>query len=82
MTKYKFSIDSVQLLNLHQCSPVMFMAFTCLYAVPTSSNAPEVTVDDALQHPLLDLDQGLTKLLNSLWHYLAVLQGYITFQRF
>lgn len=51
----------------------MFMAFTCLYAVPTSSNAPEVTVDDALQHPLLGFDQGLTKLLNSLWHHLAVL---------
>lgn len=51
----------------------MFMAFTCLYAVPISSNAPEVTVDDALQHPLLGFDQGLTKLLNSLWHHLAVL---------
>lgn len=79
MTKNKFSVDSVQLLNLHQCSSVMFTAFTCVYAVPTSSNAPEVTVDNALRHPLLDLDHGLTKLLNSLWHYLAVLQGYITF---
>ena len=45
----------------------------CLYSLPTTSgHAPDEMVDDDLGDLLPDLDQGISELLDSLWHYLVV----------
>ena len=54
----------------------MYVASTCLYAVPiTSGHAPDEMTDVLLRDLLPDLDQGITQLLVSLWCDMASLDG-------
>lgn len=48
------------------------MASTCLYALLTTSRpAPDKMADVVLGIVLVDLDQGISETLDSLWCYLA-----------
>ena len=48
------------------------MAPACLYVLPTtSSHAPDESADSVLRDFVQELDQGITKLLDCLWLYLA-----------